>query len=75
VNPGKEVKVNVEMVGGAFKKVNKGEVLTAPKYNAINTFDKPNAVKTTDFKGYKLVNANTLEVTLPALSAVTLQVE
>lgn len=75
VNAKKEVKVIVDMVGGTIKKVNKGEILTAPIYNAINTFDKPSAVKTTDFKGYKLVNANTLEVTLPALSAVTLQVE
>ena len=75
VNPGKEVTVAVTMVGTTFKKVNKGEILTAPKYHAINTFDQPHSIKTTDFQGYKMINANTLEVTLPALSAVTLQVE
>lgn len=75
VNPGKELKVTIDMVGGTIKKVNKGEILTASIYNAVNTFDKPNTIKTTEFKGYKMVNPTTLEVTLPALSAVTLQVE
>ncbi len=75
VNPGKEVKVTVELTGGSFKKVNRGAVLTASKYNTVNTFDKPESVKPADFKGYKVVNAGTMEVTLPALSVVTLELE
>jgi alpha-L-arabinofuranosidase len=63
------------MTGGSFKKVNRGEVLTASKYNTVNTFDKPESVKPADFKGYKVVNAGTMEVTLPALSVVTFELE
>jgi alpha-L-arabinofuranosidase len=75
VNPSKEMKISVEMNGGTIKKVNKGEVLSAPKFNTVNTFDKPETIKPADFKGYKVTGPSTLEVTLPALSAVTLQLE
>lgn len=75
VHPGKEIRVVVEMNGGTWKKVNKGEILTASKFNSVNTFDNPNQVKPTEFKGYKVTGTNTMEVTLPALSVVTLEIE
>ncbi len=75
VHPGKEIRLVVEMNGAAWKKVNKGEILTAPKYNSVNTFDNPQLVKPSEFKGYKVTGTNTMEVTLPALSVVTLEIE
>ncbi|HAX95777.1 MAG TPA: alpha-N-arabinofuranosidase, partial [Prolixibacteraceae bacterium] len=75
VHPSKEIRLTVEMNGAAVKKVNKGEILTAEKYNSVNTFDNPQQVKPGEFKGYKVTGTNTLEVTLPPLSVVTLEME
>ena len=75
VHPGKEIRLTVEMNGAAVKKVNKGEILMAPKYNSVNTFDNPQQVKPGEFKGYKVTGTNTLEVTLPPHSVVTLEME
>jgi alpha-N-arabinofuranosidase len=75
VHSAKELKIAVEISGGTFKKVNRAEVLTAPLYNSINTFDQPNIVKPVVFKGYKILNSNIMEITLPAMSAVTLELE
>ena len=75
VNPGKEVKLTVEFNGTKPAKVNGATVLTAPAFNAVNTFDKPETVKPEAFKNYKMIAPGTLEVTLPSKSVVTLELE
>jgi alpha-L-arabinofuranosidase len=75
VHASREMKITVELNGGNFKKINNAKVLTAPKFDMANTFARPETVKPAAFKGYKTVNANTLEITLPALSVVTLESE
>ena len=74
LNPDKEITLSVELVGKTFEKVNSATVLTAPEYNSYNSFDKPNTVKTVDFKGFKKTGATGLQVTLPAKSVVAVEV-
>lgn len=73
-NPHKAIKVTVDLGSGKVKKVNNGVVLTAPAFNAINTFDKADVVAPAAFKNYKL-SKNTLEVTLPAMAVVNLELQ
>jgi len=75
VHPGKEMKLTVELNGATFKKVNSAQMLTAPIYNMVNTFDKPKSVKPVVFKGYKTLGSSALEIAIPALSVVTLELE
>ncbi len=51
-----------------------GTMLTSKKIDDCNTFEKPNKVKPVPFKGAKWVK-DAIEVTLPAHSIVTLEVE
>lgn len=75
VHPAKEAKLTVELNGATFKKVNSAQMLTAPIYNMVNTFDKPESIKPVVFKGYKTLNSNSFEITIPALSVITLELE
>ncbi len=75
LNPDQPVKLLVELNGQNVKKVNSAIVLTAPVFNAVNTFDKPETVKPAPFKAYKLVSENMLEMTLPSASVVTLELQ
>jgi alpha-L-arabinofuranosidase len=75
LNPNKEIKLTVELSGKSFSKVNSGICLTAPQFNSVNTFDKPETVKPESFKNYKIVSSSLLEVTLPSKSVVTLELE
>jgi alpha-N-arabinofuranosidase len=75
LNPNKEIKLTVELYGKNFGKVNSGICLTAPQFNSVNAFDKPETVKPEGFKAYKIVSANLLEVILPSKSVVTLELE
>ncbi|MCD8287867.1 MAG: alpha-N-arabinofuranosidase [Porphyromonadaceae bacterium] len=51
-----------------------GTMLTSKKIDDCNTFEKPNKVKPVPFKGAKWVK-DAIELTLPAHSIVTLEVE
>ncbi len=48
-----------------------GEILHSDRFNAINTFEAPDAVKPIPFNGASL-NNNQLQITLPPLSVVAL---
>lgn len=50
-----------------------GQILTAEKINAFNSFEAPEAVKTQSFSDFKIVNDN-LEVNLPPKSVVMLEI-
>jgi alpha-N-arabinofuranosidase len=75
VHPAKEVKLTVAFNGKQPARVNGGSVLTAPAFNAVNTFDKPETVKPAPFKNYKLLASGELEVTLPPRSVITLEMQ
>jgi alpha-N-arabinofuranosidase len=51
-----------------------GRILTADAINAHNTFEKPDAVKPADFSAAKLT-ANGIEVRLPPMSVVVLELD
>jgi len=51
-----------------------GQILTSAKVNDYNSFDEPNRVHLTDFKGARK-EGNELVVTLPAKSAVMLELK
>lgn len=74
VNPRKSIKVTIDLGTGAVKKVNEGTILAAKAFNSINTFEKPNEIAPKSFNDFKLAK-NTLEVTLPPLSIVNLELQ
>jgi alpha-N-arabinofuranosidase len=51
-----------------------GKILTAKELNTCNTFEKPDALKSEDFKGAKL-NKENLTVKLPAKSVVMIELK
>ena len=72
LNPNKEITVTCPIVGDNFSKVT-GEVLTATDMTAFNSFEKPEAVKTATFNGFKLSDG-ILTVTMPSKSVVVLEI-
>ncbi len=75
LNPHKEVGITVELYGRSINRVNNGTVLTAPMFNSVNTFDRPETVKPASFKAYRIISGNQMEVTLPSKSVITLEIE
>ena len=73
LNPSKEITVTCPVIGRTFKNVS-GEVLTAPEMNAFNSFEKPEVVQPTVFKGFKYSDG-TLTITMPAKSIVVLELK
>ncbi|MBN1398427.1 MAG: alpha-N-arabinofuranosidase [Bacteroidetes bacterium] len=74
INPNKDASVEVEIRGiNKLSKV-KGEIVTASAMNAYNDFNKPENVNCRPFSGYKLKN-NTVQISLPSKSVVTLELE
>jgi alpha-N-arabinofuranosidase len=66
-------KLDVKVPGTALRRAS-GQILTAQAINAINTFEKPDAVKPQSFSGAR-VQADQLTVDLPARSVVVLALE
>lgn len=75
LNPKKEIKLDVNLKGKVFSKVSSATVLTAPEFNSVNTFDKPNVVAPVSFRNFKKVADSKLEVSLPAKSVIVLELE
>jgi alpha-N-arabinofuranosidase len=75
LNPNKEIKLTVELIGKTVAKVNTASCLTAPQFNSVNTFDKPETVRPVEFKAYKILSGNLMEIILPGKSLVTLEME
>lgn len=75
LNPEKEIDVQINLLGKGFSKINSGTLLTAPEFNSVNTFDKPNTVVPVAFKDAKKISDNKLEVNLPGKSVVVLELE
>lgn len=63
--------VTVDLRGGTAGSIT-GRVLTSPTMNAHNTFEKPDAVKPTDFKDFKIAGTG-FTTTLPPRSVVVLE--
>jgi alpha-N-arabinofuranosidase len=73
-DPNNAAKVACGITGASIKGIGSARVLTAPTITAHNTFDQPNAVQPTEFKGFKKTD-NGVELTLPAKSVVVLELQ
>lgn len=72
VNPRSGERVRCDL--SKFKADNlTGKILTTDKMNAFNTFDNPSAITPKSFSDFKLLG-NTLEVNMPPMSVVVLEV-
>ena len=71
LNPNKDINLSCFLVGDGFSKAS-GEILTADKMNAMNTFDNPGNLKPAEFKGFNLKGEN-LDVKMPAKSVVVIE--
>jgi alpha-N-arabinofuranosidase len=73
VNKDDSEEITVKLHGVQPKSV-KGEILTSAHLGDYNSFEKPDAVKTAEFKGAK-VSKGELKVKMPARSIVTLELQ
>jgi len=71
LNPSKSITIDIPVIGDTFGNA-KGEILTAPEMNALNSFDKPDYVRPAAFTGFTLRQGG-LTVTLPSKSVVVLE--
>ena len=73
VDAHKPVAVSASLIGMKYKNV-KGQILTAPSFTTINTFEKPDNIKPATFTAYNKDGDN-LTVMLPPLSVVVLELQ
>ncbi len=73
IDPNNSIALNIDLRGTAVKDIS-GKVLTAASLNSMNTFEKPDEVKTADFKDFKM-NKNGINVKMPAKSIVVLELK
>jgi alpha-N-arabinofuranosidase len=71
VNPNKQVIVTCPVIGDTYKKIT-GEVLTATRMNAMNTFEKPGSLMPVAFNGFSYKDG-IITITLPSKSVVVLE--
>jgi alpha-N-arabinofuranosidase len=73
LDPNRAAEVVVSVDGVQASGVS-GQILTAPKITALNTFEQPQAVKPAAFSGASL-QGGTLKVALPAKAIVMLKLQ
>ncbi|HQU72829.1 MAG: alpha-N-arabinofuranosidase [Calditrichaeota bacterium] len=73
LDPKNTLNLDTELRGFSAKKVS-GRVLTAPKINSFNSFDKPDLIQPVAFKDFRL-SGGKLSAKLPPKSVVVLEVE
>ena len=73
LDPNRSAEVTTTIEGPAVVSVG-GEVLTAPSMNAMNTFDRPEAVRPARFAGYRLQGSQ-LALSIPPKSVVVLELK
>jgi len=72
-DPNNEQQISTQLIGASVKNVS-GQLLTSEKINDHNTFEQPDKVGVTAFKGASLKNGN-LSVVLPSKSVVMLELQ
>jgi alpha-N-arabinofuranosidase len=75
LNPNKQILMQVDFSGKGFTKIASGTILTAPEFNSVNTFQMPDVVQPTSYKGATKISENKLELVLPSKSVVVLELE
>ena len=72
LHPTQEQVIDGELRGMAGKNLS-GKIITSPKLNDYNSFDRPNTIGVKDFNGAKL-SGGKLTVTLPPKSVVMVEI-
>jgi alpha-N-arabinofuranosidase len=73
IDPKSAISLVVDLRGANVKEIS-GKMLTATSLNSMNTFEKPDEVKTEIFKDYKM-DKNGITVKMPAKSIVVLELK
>jgi alpha-N-arabinofuranosidase len=73
LDPNRAAEIATKVKGSAVRNIT-GEVLTAPMMNAMNTFDHPNAIRSTPFEGYRIQDAQ-VNLSIPPKSVVVLELQ
>jgi alpha-L-arabinofuranosidase len=73
IDPNKPQEVTISLRGLESSKVS-GRILTSGKVQDFNSFEKPEMIKPTEYKGFSLKKGE-LKVSLPAVSVVVLEVD
>jgi alpha-N-arabinofuranosidase len=73
LDPNRSAEITTKVAGATIKEI-AGEVLTDSLMNAMNTFDKPNAIKPTEFRGFRNQDSQVI-LRVPAKSVVVLRIE
>ena len=71
LDPNRAAQVSMKVSGAAHTNV-KGRVLTAPAVNAVNTFERPDAVRPAPFNAFKS-EGGAITMSLPSKSVVVLE--
>jgi alpha-N-arabinofuranosidase len=71
LDPNRPAEITTTLTGATVSSI-AGEVLTAPAVNALNTFDRPDAVRPARFDGHRL-RGSQLVLNVPAKSVVVLE--
>lgn len=75
INPSKEIKLEINLSGKAIAKINSATILTAPAFNSVNTFEKPDVIAPVAYKNVKKNADNKFEVSIPGKSIIALEFE
>jgi alpha-N-arabinofuranosidase len=73
LDPSKKITLRTSLPGIPFRSI-QGQVLTAAKFNDVNSFDQPDKVRPAVFNGAKK-EGNDVVVELPAMSVVVLELK
>lgn len=73
LDPNRAAEITAKIPGTAVSRLS-GEVLTASAMNAMNTFDHPNAIQPTPFKGYRIQDGQ-IQLTIPSKSVLVLELQ
>jgi alpha-N-arabinofuranosidase len=73
LDPNRSAEIAARVTGSIIGNIT-GEVLTASTMNAMNRFDRPNAIQPAPFSGYRIQDAE-LNLSVPPKSAVMLELQ
>ena len=73
LDPNRATEVTTSVTGATIRDI-AGEVLTAQLMNTMNTFDNPNAIKPSAFRGFRIQGSKVI-LRIPAKSVVALQLQ
>jgi len=72
LDPNRPAEITTKLASSTVKNIT-GDVLTSSAMNAMNTFDKPNAIKPTTFSSYRIQDSQVI-LSIPPKSVVVVEI-